>query len=90
MNRYGNRLLNNRVSFQKIQDKCPMSTQQMEYLHQICWDNKWSSRTQIKIIRVARTISDLALEEKITDQALKEAIHWKLCSNYFMKGERDG
>ena len=89
-NRYGNHLLNNRVPFQTIQDKCPMSTQKMEYLHQICWDNKWSSRTQIKIIRVARTIGDLALEEEVTDRALKEAIDWKLCSNYFMKGERDG
>lgn len=50
--RYGERLLNNRVPFQLIQTKCPMTNDQLEYLHQVCWDNKWSNRTQIKIIRV--------------------------------------
>ncbi|MFB9989315.1 magnesium chelatase subunit ChlI family protein, partial [Bacillus benzoevorans] len=82
--------LNNRVPFQLIQDTSPISNQQMQYLHQICWENKWSNRTQIKIIRVARTISDLFEETSISEQALKEAIEWKMFSNHFMNGEKDG
>ncbi|MBB6446704.1 magnesium chelatase family protein [Bacillus benzoevorans] len=89
-NRYGKQLLNNRVPFQLIQDTSPISNQQMQYLHQICWENKWSNRTQIKIIRVARTISDLFEETSISEQALKEAIEWKMFSNHFMNGEKDG
>jgi magnesium chelatase family protein len=34
----------------------------------------WSNRVQIKIIRLARTISDLAGENKITDNAIWEAM----------------
>ncbi|SDN06138.1 YifB family Mg chelatase-like AAA ATPase [Bacillus sp. OK048] len=78
--RYGERLLNNRVPFQLIQSKCPVTNEQLEYLHQVCWDNKWSNRTQIKMIRVARTISDLSLEKEISDSSLKEAVEWKLQS----------
>jgi magnesium chelatase family protein len=79
--RYGERLLNNRVAFQLIQTKCPMTNNQLEYLHQVCWDNKWSNRTQVKIIRVARTISDLLLEKEISDDSLKEAVEWKMESH---------
>lgn len=79
--RYGERLLNNRVPFQLIQTKCPITNEQLEYLHQVCWDNKWSNRTQIKMIRVARTISDLLLEREISDSSLKEAVDWKMQSN---------
>ena len=34
----------------------------------------WSNRVQIKVIRLARTISDLAGEERISDQAIWEAM----------------
>lgn len=34
----------------------------------------WSNRVQIKIIRLARTISDLAGDETISDTALWEAM----------------
>jgi magnesium chelatase family protein len=34
----------------------------------------WSNRVQIKIIRLARTISDLAGESEIKDQAIWEAM----------------
>jgi magnesium chelatase family protein len=71
--RYGERLLNNRVPFQLIQTNCPLSNKQLKYLHQVCWDHKWSNPTQIKIIRVARQISDLLLEKEISDSSLKRS-----------------
>ncbi|MFC4802578.1 YifB family Mg chelatase-like AAA ATPase [Neobacillus sp. GCM10023253] len=78
--RYGERILNNRVPFHLIQSKSPITSEQLEYLHQVCWENKWSNRTQVKIIRIARTISDLQLETKISDYSLKEAVQWKIQS----------
>ena len=35
---------------------------------------QWSNRVQIKIIRLARTISDLSGELKITDESIWKAI----------------
>jgi magnesium chelatase family protein len=76
--RYGGRTLNNRVPFQLIQSRSPLTSEQLDYLHQVCWEHKWSNRTQVKMIRVARTISDLQLESEISVQSLKEAVEWKL------------
>jgi magnesium chelatase family protein len=78
--RYGGRILNNRVPFQLIQSKSPLTSEQLDYLHQVCWEHKWSNRTQVKIVRVARTISDLQCESEISVQFLKEAVEWKLQS----------
>lgn len=76
--RYGERMLNNRAPFQLIQKTSPITEQQAEELQQICWKHQWSNRTQVKLIRVARTISDLAQETEISDESLKEAVDWKL------------
>ena len=46
-------------------------------IEQTCFEQKWSNRTQAKLIRIARTISDLEGQEAITDSALQEAIDWK-------------
>lgn len=35
---------------------------------------RWSNRVQIKIVRLARTISDLADEQHITDESIWKAI----------------
>ncbi|WP_222439430.1 hypothetical protein [Sporosarcina sp. BP05] len=46
-------------------------------IERTCFEQKWSNRTQAKLIRIARTISDLEGQEEITDSALQEAIGWK-------------
>lgn len=40
------------------------------------WSSKhnWSARVQMKVIRLARTISDLSLDEHITNEAIWEAV----------------
>lgn len=78
--RYGDRILNSRVPFQLIQDRSPLTSEQLDFLHQVCWEHKWSNRTQVKMIRVARKISDLQCESEISVRSLKEAVEWKLQS----------
>jgi magnesium chelatase family protein len=40
------------------------------------WSSKhnWSARVQMKILRLARTISDLSGDESITNEAIWEAV----------------
>ncbi|WP_376752479.1 magnesium chelatase subunit ChlI family protein [Rummeliibacillus suwonensis] len=54
-----------------------MTKQQLNQLATTCFHEKWSNRTQLKIIRVARTIADLAGTETISDKAIEEAVMWK-------------
>jgi magnesium chelatase family protein len=54
--RYGERMLNNRAPFHLLQQTSPMTTKQIDELQKVCWDQKWSNRTQVKLIRLARTI----------------------------------
>ena len=51
--------------------------QQLHQLSITCFDQKWSHRTQLKIIRIARTIADLEGTSEISDEAMEEAIAWK-------------
>lgn len=75
--RYGNEELNGTVPFQKLHETCGLSSIQAKLIEQTCFEQKWSNRTQVKLIRIARTISDLVSEPSITDSALQEAIDWK-------------
>ena len=43
-------------------------------IRQVSSKQGWSNRVQIKIIRLARTISDLAGSEEITEDAIWKAI----------------
>ncbi|MCZ2258624.1 ATP-binding protein [Sporosarcina sp. G11-34] len=75
--RYGNEELNGTVAFQILHETCGLSNKQANLIEQTCFEQKWSNRTQVKLIRLARTISDLEGEHSITDLALQEAIDWK-------------
>ncbi|MEH7179399.1 hypothetical protein [Neobacillus vireti] len=52
----------------------PLTLEQERVLHQLAAKKNWSNRTQIKIIRLARTISDLEGNSEITDQSIWEAV----------------
>ena len=52
----------------------PLTTEQRKMLTNVAAKQNWSNRVQIKIIRLARTISDLAGDERISDTALWEAM----------------
>ncbi len=80
--RYSTSQLNGNVPVQQLLATCGMTEQQAEYLKEICFKEKWSNRTQVKLIRIARTISDLVHSEKLLDSALEEACNWKKTASF--------
>lgn len=72
--RYGVEICNSRVSYEELMKKSPLTHQQQNLLKQLSAKRNFSNRTQIKIIRLARTISDLKGEEAITDESLWQAV----------------
>jgi magnesium chelatase family protein len=72
--RYGKELCNSRVSYDTLQKTSPVSQEQQRTIHQLASKKNWSNRTQIKIIRLARTISDLEGETDITNESIWEAV----------------
>ncbi|AST93589.1 MULTISPECIES: YifB family Mg chelatase-like AAA ATPase [Sutcliffiella] len=72
--RYGNNITNSRVSYDTLLQTSPLQPSQQQMLRHIATKQQLSNRTQIKIIRLARTISDLAQSDTITDQSLWEAV----------------
>ncbi|WP_339251635.1 YifB family Mg chelatase-like AAA ATPase [Sporosarcina sp. FSL W8-0480] len=75
--RYGNQWLNGNAPFQLLDETSGLNDEQKNLVQRICFENKWSNRTQIKLIRIARTIADLEGERFISENALQEAIRWK-------------
>ncbi|WP_435406659.1 ATP-binding protein [Niallia hominis] len=72
--RYQQEVSNAKVRFETLVETSALTTEQKKTLTQISSKQNWSNRVQIKIIRLARTISDLAGEERIADQAIWEAM----------------
>lgn len=73
--RYGTELCNSRISYDLLQKTSPLTQGQQKVIHQLASRHNWSNRTQIKIIRMARTISDLEGKTSITDQSIWEAVN---------------
>jgi magnesium chelatase family protein len=72
--RYQTEITNAKVSFEQITQTSPLTSEQHRMLTNLAVKQNWSNRVQIKIIRLARTISDLAGESRITDNAIWEAM----------------
>lgn len=72
--RYQDEVTNAKVSFEILSKLSPLTEMQHLRLSTIASKQKWSNRVQIKVIRLARTISDLAGDEGITNEALWEAM----------------
>lgn len=72
--RYQREVSNAKVQFETLIRTSPMTVDQSKTLTNVSVKQNWSNRVQIKIIRLARTISDLAGEERISDQAIWEAM----------------
>ena len=72
--RYGMEVCNSRIPYEILLSKSPLTDTQQSRLQRIAIKKSWSNRTQIKIIRLARTISDLQASPAITDQSIEEAI----------------
>jgi magnesium chelatase family protein len=72
--RYGREICNGRIPYEVLLSKSPLTDAQQSTLHQLAIKRNWSNRTQIKIIRLARTISDLQASQTITDQSIWDAV----------------
>lgn len=72
--RYQQEVSNARVAFEVMIETSPLTIEQKKTLTNVSSKQNWSNRVQIKIIRLARTISDIAGEERISDQAIWEAM----------------
>jgi magnesium chelatase family protein len=72
--RYQKDISNAKVPFDLIMQTSPLTDAQQRMLGQVAAKQNWSNRVQIKIIRLARTISDLAGEERISDTSIWEAM----------------
>ncbi|PLR77824.1 magnesium chelatase [Bacillus sp. V3-13] len=83
--RYGKEICNSRVSYDLLIKTSPLTAEQQRILHQLSTKKNWSNRSQIKIIRLARTISDLHGSIQISDQSIWEAI--KLNSQSALMGK---
>lgn len=72
--RYGREICNGRVAYDVLLKTSPLTAEQAKVFNQISIRENWSNRTQIKILRLARTISDLQEEKNITDKSVLEAM----------------
>lgn len=73
--RYSAEISNNRVPYETLLKDKPLSNSQLNAIQHLSSKHNWSNRTQIKIIRLARTIADLHQTNQISDDHLKQAIN---------------
>ncbi len=72
--RYQTEQTNGKVAIEKLLKTSPLTKSQEQWLFSLSLNHHWSSRVKLKIIRLARTISDLENQTNISDEAIKEAI----------------
>lgn len=72
--RYGREICNGRVSYELLMKTSAPSEKIMRLMQQMALKKKWSNRVQVKILRLARTISDVRGEEQLSEEALWEAM----------------
>lgn len=72
--RYQEEVTNAKVPFEKLSAASPLKDEQLHMIRQVSSKHQWSNRVQIKIIRLARTISDLEAHRDITDESIWKAI----------------
>ena len=68
---------NARLSAQTLQRFCPMDKSAREMLNLATQSMGLSNRAYTRVIKVARTIADLAGESKITDVHVAEALQYR-------------
>ena len=71
--RYGTELTNSEVLFDQLVSKGQLAMSQQKIIQSVCAKQGLSNRAHIKIIRLARTISDLDGNVTISNRAIVEA-----------------
>ncbi|MBO0995672.1 YifB family Mg chelatase-like AAA ATPase [Bacillus sp. SD088] len=80
--RYKTEQTNGKVAIEELLATSPLTKNQEQWLVTLSLKHHWSNRVKLKIIRLARTISDLQNQAVITDEAIKEAISLRNGSLY--------
>jgi len=75
--RYLGQGLNGNVPFAQLIKASMLTDQQLVHFETICFEEKWSNRAQVKLIRIARTIADLSAEREISETSIQEAVQLK-------------
>jgi magnesium chelatase family protein len=73
--RYQANFTNANVENEKLMPSIQLSSNQQEMMRQWTSENNWSTRVQMKVLRLARTISDLSGAEELTNEAIWEAVN---------------
>ncbi|WP_318618215.1 hypothetical protein [Sporosarcina sp. YIM B06819] len=81
--RYDKGFLNGNVPAQTLLATCQLSDRQSAFLKEVYFTEIWSNRTQVKLIRIARILADLADDQFISDDALQEAVDWKRTASLY-------
>ena len=72
--RYGKEICNSNVPFEHLIGNRPLTSSQQSRLQDLSIKFGLSNRVQIKLIRLARTISDMRSQQFISDEAIEEAL----------------
>lgn len=76
--RYGANYTNAIVPVKLFEEKVSFSAAQLERIESESFRENLSSRSTLKVLRLARTIADVMDEETVSDMALDEALKWKI------------
>ena len=80
--RYGANYTNAIVPVKLFEEKTAFSPAQLARIEAASFQENLSSRSTLKILRLARTIADVSDEEKVTDAAVDEALKWKISATH--------
>lgn len=72
--RFGKEICNANVSNEQLLACSQLNDEQQKMMQQWTSKHNWSTRVQMKILRLARTISDLSGSENITNESIWEAV----------------
>lgn len=76
--RYGSNYTIAIVPIKLFEEKVRFSSAQLSRIQTVSSQEKLSSRSTLKILRLARTIADVSGEETVSDAAVDEALTWKI------------
>ncbi|MDQ0154251.1 YifB family Mg chelatase-like AAA ATPase [Robertmurraya andreesenii] len=86
--RYGREICNGRVSYELLLKTSPPSDRVKQLMMQMSMKKQWSNRVQVKLLRLARTISDLKEEEHLSEESLWEAMSMIQSNEHYRKERR--
>ncbi|RNF39656.1 ATP-binding protein [Planococcus salinus] len=79
--RYGGNYTNAIAPVKLFEEKVEFSKNQLERIETVSNQEKLSSRSTLKILRLARTIADVLGDETVSDAAVEEALRWKISAS---------